>query len=332
MCNESIKYDITFICRRGKDHFAEPILSELAKTYTIQYLYPEHKRDLLLNQIKGKIIWVEWAHKFAKIVSKKKWKNKKVFVRLHRYEIDTDYMKKIKWQNIDRIIFVNSHFEKEFKQKINNTVETITIPNAISIDDFKLNSPKNNKNICSYSLTFNRVKGYIDLLILFSKLLKKDDSYRLNILARYPINDKESSYLLKIEKKMSDLKLKNSVIITKRKLEPNLSDDRKNISKYLSQQNLIISFSKLESFHYSFAEGLLCGLQGFYNAWENPLIKEFWNKWGYNSEDDMIAGILQWSNLSLKDKEKIVQENRNYVIKNFGANNIAKVYENEFFS
>jgi len=131
---------------------------------------------------------------------------------------------------------------------------------------------------------------------------------------------------------MSDLKLKNSVIITKRKLEPNLSDDRKNISKYLSQQNLIISFSKLESFHYSFAEGLLCGLQGFYNAWENPLIKEFWNKWGYNSEDDMIAGILQWSNLSLKDKEKIVQENRNYVIKNFGANNIAKVYENEFFS
>ena len=79
----------------------------------------------LLNLIKGKLIWVEWAHKFAKIVSKKKWKNKKVFVRLHRYEIDTDYMKKIKWQNIDKIIFVNKNFEKQFTENINSKLETV---------------------------------------------------------------------------------------------------------------------------------------------------------------------------------------------------------------
>ena len=331
MCNKSIKYDITFICRRGKDHFAEPILSELAKIYTIQYLYPEHKRDLLLNQIKGRIIWVEWANKFAKIVSKKKWKNKKIFVRLHRWEIDTDYMKKIKWKNINKVIFVNTEFENLFKQRVNDTVKTITIPNAISIDDFKFNSPKNNKNICSFSLAFNEVKGYIDLLLFFSKLLKKDDSYKLNILARYPANDKELNYLLKIEKIISDLELKYSVSITKRSPETNLCDDRKNISKYLSKQNMIISFSKLESFHYSFAEGILCGLQGFYNAWKNPLIKEFWDNWGYNSEDKMIDAIIKWSSLPLIEKQKISKKNREYVIKNFGSEIIGQKYESEFF-
>ncbi len=332
MCNESIKYDITFICRRGKDHFAEPILSELAKTYTIQYLYPEHKRDLLLNQIKGKIIWVEWAHKFAKIVSKKKWKNKKVFVRLHRYEIDTDYMKKIKWQNIDKIIFVNKNFEKQFTENINSKVETVTITNALSISDFPMRQIKNTKKLFSYSIAFLPWKGYLELLDSFAKLLIRDNSFHLSILARKPQTNLEGSYIGQINSRLQTLRLKNFVTKIERENITDFVKDRKNISDCLSQHDAIISFSKKESFHYAFAEGLLSGLQGFYNAWENPLVKEFWSKWGYNSEDDMIAGILQWSNLSLKDKEKIVQENRNYVIKNFGTNNIAKVYENEFFS
>ncbi|MBL7086366.1 MAG: hypothetical protein ISS28_04635 [Candidatus Cloacimonetes bacterium] len=42
---EEIEFDITFICRSRKNHFAEPILRELENKYSIQYLYPEHKKD-----------------------------------------------------------------------------------------------------------------------------------------------------------------------------------------------------------------------------------------------------------------------------------------------
>ena len=45
-------------------------MQELEKKYTIQYLFPEHKRDYHHWQVKGRIIWVEWAHKFAKEVAK----------------------------------------------------------------------------------------------------------------------------------------------------------------------------------------------------------------------------------------------------------------------
>ena len=79
------KYDITFISRKDSAHFAEPILSELKKKYVIQYLSPEHKYQYNHWQVKGEVIWVEWAHKFAREVSKKNWKHKKVIVRLHRY-------------------------------------------------------------------------------------------------------------------------------------------------------------------------------------------------------------------------------------------------------
>ena len=329
--NKKPLYDITFICRRDKDYFAQQILRELKKKYSIQYLYPEHKRDYSHRQIRGNVIWVEWAHKFAHLVSKKKWKQKKVFVRLHRYEIETLYMEKIRWKNINKLIFVNQDFEKLFKQRVNNSVETITIPNAVFIDDLEYNPPQNRKNICAFSISFNQVKGYLELLTFFWKLIKKDKKYKLNILARHPQNETESNYLHEIETKIEVLSLEKFVTITRSTPERNLINDRKNISDFLLQQDIIISFSKLESFHYSFAEGLLCGLQGFYNAWKNPFIKDFWGKWGYDSEREMIDAIIQWSRLPLKEKRIATEKNREYVIKNFRSDIIGKKYEKEFF-
>jgi glycosyltransferase involved in cell wall biosynthesis len=326
------KFDLTFICRKGKNHFAQPILKELEKTHSIQYLFPEHKRDLKLHQIKGKIIWVEWALKFAYLVSKKKWKQQKVFVRLHRWEIDTDYMKKIKWQNIDKIIFVNKNFDKQFIKNINSKVGTVTIPNALSISEFPMRQIKNTRKLFSYSIAFLPWKGYLELLDFFAKLLTRDNSFHLSIMARKPQTNLEGSYIAQINNRLQTLRLKDFVAKIERENITDFVKDRKNISDCLSQHDAIISFSKKESFHYAFAEGLLSGLQGFYNAWENPLIKEFWGKWGYNSEDEMINAIIDWSNLPLIEKNKIAKENRNYVIKKFGAKKIAKIYEKEFFT
>ncbi len=324
--------DITFICRRGKNHFAEPILKELEKKYTIQYLYPEHKRDYSHRRIHGKIIWVEWALKFANLVSKKKWKNRKVFIRLHRWEIDTNYMKKINWNNIEEVIFVNKNFENLFKQRVSNSVKTITISNAISINDFPLYNVVNRKKIICYSISYIKRKGYLELITFFDKVIQKDNSFKLTILARDPETEEEQKYFKLIDNKIKELNICDSISIIKREKNLNLVNDRKNISQYLSKHSIIISLSKNESFQYTIAEGLLSGLQGFYNAWRNPLIKDFWGKWGYSSEDEMRDAIIEWSKLLSSEKQRIAEENRRYIINNFGSENIGIKYEKEFFS
>ena len=81
------KYDITFISRKDSAHFAEPILSELKKKYVIQHLSPEHKYQYNHWQVKGEVIWVEWAHKFAREVSKKKWKHWRTYASKTRKEV-----------------------------------------------------------------------------------------------------------------------------------------------------------------------------------------------------------------------------------------------------
>lgn len=323
------KYDITFVCYKGKEHFAEPILKILEKKYSVQYLYLERNRDYWHFKVKGKVIWNEWANKFAWHISKKNWKDRKVFVRLHRYEIETKYMQMIKWQNINNLIFVNHQYELDFKSRINDKANTIAIPNALDVNSFPFLKKNYGKNICALSIDFDLRKGYMNLIRSFNKLIKFDSEFTLNLIAIK--SDNSDRQRINLDAEIELLGLTNKVNIIQRNKINNLIDERKEVAKLLSENDIIISYSDDESFHYSFAEGLIVGLQGFYNLWNNPLIKEFWEDYGYKSEDEFIKGILDWSKLSNEDKLGKSLNNRQYIIDNFGDEVIANKYEELFF-
>lgn len=324
------KYDLTFICKKGNYHFAEPILKELEKKYKIQYLFPVHKRDYWHFMVKGEVIWVEWANKFAHQVAKKKW-NKKVVVRLHRNEIESDYMQKIKWQNIDDLIFVNSFFENKFKKKINNNINTHTIPNAIDVSAFPNNKKKYGKSIVAYGYNFNPIKGYDSLIKMFSKLIQIDQEFTLTIMGMKSNKPEFIAHKKELINLINKLNLNNKVNLIEKDIAKSLIEDRKNISEFLKEYDIIMSYSNTESFHYAFAEGMLSGLEGFYNMWHNPLTKEFWEDWGYNSEDELIQGIINWSKMTNDEKIKKAQKNREYIINNYGSKAISEQYEKLLF-
>jgi len=147
------------------------------------------------------------------------------------------------------------------------------------------------------------------------------------------ITEQHSSirHLKLIKQLIAELNITDKVTIVEKEKVKSLVEDRKNISAFLSKHDIIMSYSNVESFHYSFAEGLLSGLEGFYNMWHNPLIKEFWEDFGYNSEKELINGILNWEKKSNKYKILNAKKNREYVIKNFSTLTIAKKYEKIFF-
>ncbi len=325
------RYDITFVCQKGHNHFAEPILAELEKKYTIQYISPKHKRDYWHFMVKGDVIWVEWANKFAHQVSKKHWKNKKVIVRLHRNEIISKYMDKINWNNIDNLIFVNSFFENEFKEKINSKVKTITISNAIDVESFPFYKKNYGKSIAIYGFTFNPIKGYDLLIKMFKKLIDIDSEFNLTIMGMNTSQPSSIRHLEEIKNLIKELKLETKIKIIEKERVSSLIDDRINVSEFLKKHDIILSYSNTESFHYSFAEGMLSGLQGFYNMWHNPLIKEFWEDYGCNSEDEFINGIINWSKLNNEEKIRKAKLNREYIINNFSSQAIAEKYEELFF-
>ena len=315
------RYDITFISRKDSAHFAEPILSELKKKYSIQYLSPEHKYQYNHWQVKGEIIWVEWAHKFAREVSKKKWKHKKVIVRLHRYEIDTIYMDSIKWENIDLLIFVNPELENLFKNKYKDVVQTITIPNALDISKLPYNEPTKENNILAYSMFFSPVKAYDQLIKIFSNIININTDLYLTIVAQESENIEHQQYFNDCKNLVMNLNLDDNIKLIS-------INDAEEILKILLKNNAIISYSNLESFHYAFAEGLLSGLEGFCRGWRQLEPSYFWKDWCYFNEKDFINAVIKWSNRPLKDRVENSKKNREYIINNYSSSVISKIYEN----
>ena len=71
---------------------------------------------------------------------------------MHRYEIDTPYMDEFKWDNVDKLIFVNPELEGLFKNRVKKQIDTITIPNAIDISKFHYNAPSEENSLLAFSV------------------------------------------------------------------------------------------------------------------------------------------------------------------------------------
>ena len=112
-------------------------------------------------------------------------------------------------------------------------------------------------------------------------------------------------------------------------LAPNKSSLNE-INDLLEMNNAIISFSDIESFHYSFAEGLLSGLEGFCKNWQEFNLDYFWNDWCYDNEQDFINAILKWSKSPLEDRIYKSKKNREYIINNYSSKRISNDYKNLF--
>ena len=260
-------------------------------------------------------------------MSSKPLKNQKLIIWLHRGEIDTKYMKKINWENVTMLVFINNNLNIQFQSKFGNIVQTLTIPNAISTNAYPMhNTLQNSKSIIAYSYSFFPVKGYIELIKFFNKLFKIDSTYSLTIMAQNTNQPSAKRNLKAMKLLINELQLSNSIKIIENTLLYSIKKNRERVVEELSKHGIIISFSKIESFHYSFAEGLLSGLQGFYNMWDNTMIKEFWGSWGYNSESEMLESILKWEKLSHEEKMNQLRKNRDYIISNFDSEVIGGKY------
>ena len=317
---------VNFISRKGTEHFAAPILNYInnnsASELVIKKTINKNKLLAAFKSLFYKKIWVEWASHNAINISNILRSNQKLVIRLHRYEMYNEkYMKKIRWEKVDRLIFVNPELEKIFKQKINKFVKTVTIPNAIDIEKFDYFEPSSKNSLLAYSHSFHPVKGYNNLLKTFAKIINANPNFSLTIAAKKPTSLIHIKNYNECKKIILNSNLKNKAFLHE------ITEDRE-IPTLLKNHNGIISYSDIESFHYSFAEGLLSGLQGFCNGWRKLNPYNFWNTWCYKNEQKFVEGILQWGELSLSERKKISSLNRKYIIENFSSKKIGQEYLN----
>ncbi|MCD6237408.1 MAG: tetratricopeptide repeat protein, partial [Thermoplasmata archaeon] len=133
---------LAFICAYGLDSFIDDIIKGLSNDYWVRKFLVRSNQDVYKAIDWADIVWFEWANEVAIVGTNYPGVyGKRVLVRLHGYEVFTEMPMKIKWDVVDKVIFVAKHKKELFFQRFGKIVEpskSILIRNGIDTTKFTI--------------------------------------------------------------------------------------------------------------------------------------------------------------------------------------------------
>lgn len=205
-----------------------------------------NKKLLIRNEIlksDAKVI-ISTRYEFSKLLNKYGKDNVIKIHEEHTYNVNNKYMSKLNHlDNIDYIRVVSRELYKNYKKNI--TKQIIYIPLALNnYPEEELNYIKN-KNIIAVG-RLEKEKGFIDLIEVLNKIVKKDKNVYLNIFG-------DGSEKEKIIELVNKYNLNNNVCLHGFK-------EQKEIFEYLKNSSLYVMTSLEESFGLVLIEAMSYGV------------------------------------------------------------------------
>lgn len=244
------------------------------------------------------IVFCEWMLGNAVWYSNRIKEHQKLFIRMHRFELTTQWFKQIDFRKVNRVFAVSVYFFEKLIEytKIPRSMACL-LPNYVDSENY-LHSANENKlfNLGIIGILPSR-KGYLDALKLLNKLVKKDPRYKLFVYGKMPEelswiknNQEEMSYFEQCHNFIEDNRLQNNVEV---KGWVDVKTELKDIGFILSTSEKAELF---ESFHIAPADGFAAGNQGLLLKW-NGVEYIYPNKYIFNSIDDLANHITSQKNI-----------------------------------
>lgn len=137
-----------------------------------------HDLDAFMKQ--HDVVFFEWASELL-VTASHLPKRCRIVVRVHRYEM-FQWISKINWAVVDRVIFVSQAMQKKFVAQFpEHQHKTVVIPVGISTDQFQTNhSERSGRNIGTLCYISPRKRVY-ELILAFYELSQKKTGLHLHI-------------------------------------------------------------------------------------------------------------------------------------------------------
>ena len=242
---------IGFICLAGLDQFIDPIIEGLSGNYTTRKFIIRNQQDIYNAIDWADIIWLEWCNQTAIIGTNYEGiKSKKVIIRLHSYEIFTDFPKQINWPIVDRLILVAPHIReilKIFIPDIEKKVKTVIIYNGIDLDSTHWKKMQPGYNIAWVGFINYKKNPQMALQIL-KKLADIDKRYILHVAGSF----QDSRYKIYLEYMINEMGLQDNIILY------GWVDD---MDGFWKDKNYLLHTSIHESFGYAIFEAMARGIK-----------------------------------------------------------------------
>jgi len=258
---------IGFICLAGLDQFIDPIIEGLSADYIVRKFIIRAQQDVYNAIDWADIVWLEWCNQSAIIGTNYEGiKGKKVIIRLHSYEVFTDFPRQINWLIVDKLILVAPHIKeilKEFIPDIENKVKTEIVSNGIDLDSTPWRKRQPGHNIAWVGFINYKKNPQMALQIL-NKLIKGihninhkgfmyggfivDPQYRLHIAGSF----QDLRYKIYLEYMIKEMGLRDNV-----KFYGWIDD----MGGFWKDKNYLLHTSIHESFGYGIFEAMARGIK-----------------------------------------------------------------------
>lgn len=257
---------IVFFVKQGMDSFLGEVVDNISKEYNVLKIIVNDYREIDLGMNWADICWFEWCDDLMIYGSNLDVaKDKTIICRLHSYEAFTDYVYKVKWSVVDKVIFISESIRDyviESVKEIDKRIASV-IPNGINLDKWTYSKHKQGFNI-AYVGYINYKKGPMLLLHAFKAIYDTDNRYMLYIAGKFQ-DDRDVLYF---EQMIKEFGLENNIIF---------EGWQDNLDDWLEDKNYIICTSILESQNMSVMQAMAKGIK--------PLIHNFVGaKYIYNND------------------------------------------------
>ena len=295
---------ISFICMTGLDNFIDNIIKGLSNDYMVRKFIVKTEQEIYNAIDYGDIIWLEWANQSAIIGTNYKGiKGKKVILRLHSYEIFTDFPKQINWYNVDRLIFVAPHIKEILNELIPNNefkVKPEVVYNGIDIERYCPQEREHGYNIAWVGY-INYKKNPPMALQILKKLTEgmytADQRYTLHIAGSY----QDLRYKIYLEHMIKEMELQDNVIFY------GWLDD---MGDFWKDINYLLHTSIHEGHNYAIMEAMARGIK--------PIIHGFRGArelYPVHPDEDLVFNTVEEAADKIMVKDYNSSKYRNWIIK-----------------
>ncbi|MCM3244941.1 glycosyltransferase family 4 protein [Cytobacillus oceanisediminis] len=206
----------------------------------------------------AEILFCEWGLGNVIWYQKHKKDHQKLFVRLHRFEMNTKYPSLFDYRKIDKLIAISPYIYEEFHRVAKVPRDKMTVVyNAV--DSERFDKPKLNENI-KFNLGIigivPKLKRLDQAVEIFEFLYEKDNRYKLYIKGKHPKefgwvwnNPTEREYYDAVFKRIETSSFKKNIFF----------EGWGDVSEWLRNIGFVLSVSDYESFHMAPIEGMASG-------------------------------------------------------------------------
>lgn len=281
---------------------------------------------LVTELLQADIIFCEWGLGNLTWLSRNKFPDQKIVVRIHLQEFSTDFLDRTDWSGVSRIILVGPTVFHRFINKFPDLKEKAElIYNVIDTKRFNLEKEGNARfHLGILGVLPKRKAPHQALRILF-ELKKRDNRYRLFIKGNKPQDlpwllkrDDEVTYYTEFVDEIHRLELQDSIT---------WDDFSSDVEEWFKKIGYILSPSEFESFHMSVAEGMASGAIPVIANWEGAGLI-YPAKYVYNTLAEAVEMIHNHCLASFDAVE--IRHNIDYVDHHFGLTSVLSQYDSLF--